>query len=63
MNGYPMQHYIDRRDECLRAAAEIALPNARKRHLEAAEAWQQIIDRISDKRMPLSGLASMGSNA
>ena len=48
-NTYPIQHYIERRDECMLAAAKTKLPNAKKRHLEAATAWQQIIDQLGNR--------------
>jgi hypothetical protein len=61
MRTYAIEHYVDRRDECLKAADETNLPNAKQRHLEAAEAWQQIIDRLGDKLAPLSDTAPFGS--
>ena len=61
MRVFTKDHYVDRREDCLKAAAETGLPNAKKRHLEAAEAWQQIIDRLGDKLEPLSDVAPSGS--
>jgi hypothetical protein len=60
MRTYAIEHYVDRRDECLKAADETNLPNAKKRHLEAAGAWQQIIDRLGDKLTPLSDIDPLG---
>ena len=59
---YPIAHYQDRKQECLKAAAATSLPNAKQRHLKAADAWQQIIDRLGDKLPPLSDVTPLGSN-
>jgi hypothetical protein len=50
MRAFTIEHYVDRREECLKAAGETDLLNAKKRHLEAAKAWQQIIDQLGGNR-------------
>jgi phage terminase Nu1 subunit (DNA packaging protein) len=46
MHSYPIQYYAKRRQECLAAAETVKLPNEKRRHLTAAQAWQQIIERF-----------------
>jgi hypothetical protein len=53
MQTFPIEYYVGRREECLVAAASTKLENARKRQLDAAQAWQQIIDRHEGKPSPL----------
>jgi hypothetical protein len=50
MQTFPHEHYAARRDECLAAASRTELPNAKRRHLDAAAAWQQIIDQLQSGR-------------
>jgi hypothetical protein len=59
---YPIAHYQDRKQECLKAAEATSLPKAKRRHLEAADAWQQIIDRLGNRLPPLSDVGPLGSN-
>lgn len=58
MIKFPLEHYVARRDEDVAAASATKLPNAKKRHLEAAVAWQQIIDRFEKARSVSTTLTS-----
>jgi hypothetical protein len=54
---FPIERYIERREECLAGAASAKLANEKKRHLDAAEAWQKIIDTFAAPRSGRSSVA------
>jgi hypothetical protein len=63
MQKFSLEHYAARRDECLIAAAACALENARQRHLDAAAAWQDIIDQLQCVRPTLGARVEFTGSA